>query len=48
MTTADHFRTTASALGRWAVAQLQDSIAVGILWLIGLCSAKDIAQSTDP
>jgi len=36
VSTADHFRITASALGRWAVAQLQDSIAVGVLWLIGL------------
>ena len=36
MTTADHVRITASALGHWAVAQLQDSIAVGLLWLIGL------------
>ena len=36
MTTADHVRTTASALKHWAIAQLQDSIAVGFLWLIGL------------
>lgn len=36
MTTLDHFRITGSALGHWAVAQVQDSIAVGILWLIGL------------
>ena len=36
MTASDHVRTTASALVRWAVAQLQDSVAVGILWLIGL------------
>jgi predicted PurR-regulated permease PerM len=36
VTTLDHFRITGSALGRWAIAQLQDSIAVGILWLIGL------------
>ena len=34
--TGDHVRTTASALKRWAVAQLQDSIAVGILWFAGL------------
>jgi predicted PurR-regulated permease PerM len=32
----DHFRITASALKRWAIAQIQDSIAVGLLWLIGL------------
>ena len=36
MTRADHLRTTTSALGRWAIAQLQDSIAVFLLWLIGL------------
>jgi predicted PurR-regulated permease PerM len=36
MTTADHFRITTSALGRWAIAQLQDSVAVFLLWLIGL------------
>jgi predicted PurR-regulated permease PerM len=36
MTIGDHFRITTSALGRWAIAQVQDSIAVGILWLVGL------------
>jgi predicted PurR-regulated permease PerM len=36
VTGADHFRITRSALGRWAIAQLQDSIAVFLLWLIGL------------
>ena len=36
VTTTDHIRITASALGRWAVAQLQDSLAVGLLWLLGL------------
>jgi predicted PurR-regulated permease PerM len=36
VTTADQFRITASALRRWAIAQVQDSIAVGVLWLIGL------------
>lgn len=36
MTGADHFRITTSALGRWAIAQVQDSIAVFLLWLIGL------------
>lgn len=36
MTAGEHFRITASALGRWAIAQVQDSIAVGILWLVGL------------
>jgi predicted PurR-regulated permease PerM len=32
----DHLRTTGGALKNWAIAQLQDSLAVGILWLIGL------------
>jgi predicted PurR-regulated permease PerM len=32
----DHLRTTTSALGRWAIAQLEDSLAVGLLWLVGL------------
>jgi len=32
----DHVRTTTSALGRWAIAQLEDSLAVGLLWLVGL------------
>jgi predicted PurR-regulated permease PerM len=36
VTTTNHFRITASALKHWAIAQLQDSIAIGILWLIGL------------
>ncbi len=36
MPPADHVRTTASALKRWAIAQLQDSIAVGALWFVGL------------
>jgi predicted PurR-regulated permease PerM len=32
----EHLRFTGSALKNWAVAQLQDSIAVGLIWLIGL------------
>lgn len=32
----EHLQTTASALGHWAVAQMQDSLAVGLLWLLGL------------
>lgn len=32
----DHLRLTGGALKNWAVAQLQDSLAVGALWLIGL------------
>lgn len=31
-----HLRTTGSALKNWAIAQAQDSIAIGLLWLIGL------------
>jgi len=36
MDARDHFRITGSALKNWAVAQVQDSIAVALLWLIGL------------
>ncbi len=32
----DHLRITGGALKNWAVAQLQDSLAVGLLWLVGL------------
>jgi predicted PurR-regulated permease PerM len=32
----DHVRTTGGALKNWAVAQLLDSLAIGLLWLIGL------------
>jgi predicted PurR-regulated permease PerM len=32
----DHIRTTGSALKNWAIAQAQDSLAVGVLWLVGL------------
>ena len=32
----DHLRTTGGAFKNWAVAQFQDSLAVGVLWLIGL------------
>jgi predicted PurR-regulated permease PerM len=31
-----HFRTTGSALKSWFIAQCEDSLAVAILWLIGL------------
>lgn len=36
MTAKDHVRITASTLARWALAQLQDSLAVGLLWWMGL------------
>ena len=32
----DHLRTAGGALKNWAIAQIQDSLAVGALWLIGL------------
>lgn len=32
----DHLRTAGGALKNWAIAQLQDSLAVGILWFVGL------------
>lgn len=32
----DHVRTTGSALWRWFVAQCYDSLAVALLWLVGL------------
>ena len=31
-----HARTTGSALKNWFIAQCQDSLAVAILWLVGL------------
>lgn len=31
-----HLNITGGALRNWALAQLQDSLAVGVLWLIGL------------
>jgi len=31
-----HLRLTGSALKNWAIAQVQDSIAVGLIWLLGL------------
>lgn len=32
----DHLHITTGALKNWAIAQLQDSVAVGVLWFIGL------------
>ena len=32
----DHFRLTGSALREWFISQCYDSLAVGVLWLIGL------------
>jgi predicted PurR-regulated permease PerM len=36
MDTREHARVTGSALKNWAIAQIQDSIAVALLWLIGM------------
>ena len=36
----DHIHLTGSALKNWAVAQIQDSIAVALLWLLGLWILK--------
>jgi predicted PurR-regulated permease PerM len=32
----EHFRVTGGALKNWFIAQLEDSLAVGVLWLVGL------------
>jgi len=40
MNVGEHFRITSGALKNWLIAQLQDSIAVGLLWLIGLYLLK--------
>lgn len=36
----EHFRLTGGALKNWLIAQVQDSIAVGVLWLIGLYALR--------
>jgi len=36
MRAQDHLRLTGTALKRWFIAQLKDSAAVAVLWLIGL------------
>jgi predicted PurR-regulated permease PerM len=40
MNVGEHFRLTGGALKNWLIAQVQDSIAVGILWLVGLLLLK--------
>src|SRR3981081_358735 len=35
-----HLRVTGFALKNWAIAQVQDSIAVALLWLVGLWILK--------
>ena len=36
----DHVRVTGGALKNWVIAQVQDSLAVGLLWLVGLYVLK--------
>jgi predicted PurR-regulated permease PerM len=36
MDPVEHLRITSSALKNWITAQIQDSLAVGLLWLVGL------------
>jgi len=40
MNVSEHFRVTGGALKNWLIAQIQDSIAVGLLWLIGLYALR--------
>ena len=40
MNLGEHFHITGNALKNWMVAQVQDSIAVGLLWLVGLYLLK--------
>ena len=41
----DHFRVTGGALKNWFVAQLQDSLAVGLLWLIWPAHSQSARRS---
>jgi predicted PurR-regulated permease PerM len=36
MNLRDHFHLTGSALKNWFIAQCQDALVVGLLWLVGL------------
>jgi len=36
MDPVEHLRITGGALKNWIIAQAQDSLAVGLLWLVGL------------
>ena len=40
MDPGQHLRLTSGALKHWLMAQLQDSVAVGVLWLVGLLILK--------
>jgi predicted PurR-regulated permease PerM len=40
MNLGEHFRITGGALKNWLIAQFQDSVAIGLLWLVGLYVLK--------
>jgi len=40
MDPGEHVRLTSGALKNWFIAQVQDSLAVGVLWLIGLYALR--------
>lgn len=40
MDSGEHFRLASGALKNWFIAQVQDSLAVGVLWLIGLYALR--------
>ena len=40
MNFGEHARITGHALKNWLIAQMQDSLAVGVLWLVGLYVLK--------
>jgi predicted PurR-regulated permease PerM len=40
MNLGEHFHLTGGALKNWLIAQLQGSLAVGMLWLIGLYALR--------
>lgn len=40
MNLGEHVRVTGGALKNWLIAQMQDSFAVGVLWLIGLYALR--------
>jgi predicted PurR-regulated permease PerM len=40
MDIGDHARVTGSALKNWLVGQIQDSLIVGLIWLVGLLIIK--------
>ena len=40
MNLGEHVRITGGALKNWLIAQIQDSLAVGVLWLIGLYALR--------